>query len=115
MRPDFHAMCPGNMVKPQEIFFGTGFDIVILSGQSFGILCNGITAFTAAVEAYSSFIGFVIVGRKPVGTGAGNTAPRFGAIMMSPCKNMMQTERHHVIYNRFMTVEHHLFELKVGR
>lgn len=103
------------MVKPQEIFFRTGFDIVILLCQSFGILRNGITAFAAAVETYSLFIGFVIVGWKPVRTSTGNIAPRFGSVMMSLCKNMMQTERHHVIHNRFMAIKHHLFELKVER
>ena len=96
------------MVEPQEVFFGTSVDVVVLFSQSFRILCNGIASFAAAVEAYPLFVGSVIVGRKPVRTGAGNAAPRFGAVMVSPCEDVVQAEGHHVVHHSLMAVEHHL-------
>lgn len=65
------------------------------------ILSGGMAARAAAVETDADAVGTMIVWRQPVGTGAGNVTPRFRSVMMSPSKDVVQAERHHVVYYCF--------------
>jgi len=72
------------------------------------VLSGSITSCTAAVETYSHVVGTVVIRRQPIRAGIGNITPGFRSVMMSPCKDMMQAERHHVVYYCFSRFLKHL-------
>lgn len=95
------------VVEPEKILFGARGQVVVEAAEGIGILCSGIAAGVTAVESDSYTIGIMIIGRHPVGPCTRNVAPRFGTVMVSPGKEVMQAQWHHVVNNRFTALEHH--------
>ena len=85
----FQFICPRNMVKPKQKFFGACIQRSPYIRQRIGILRNSITTCTTSVKAKSFTICPMIIRRKSVGTCPFYLTPRFWSVMMSPRKYMV--------------------------
>ena len=72
------------------------------------ILVYIAAAFARPVESDSKRVRLVVIFRKPVRSCSLDLAPRFGTIMVSPCKYMMEAQRHHVVHSGFARRHHHV-------
>lgn len=96
------------MMEPQEILIRTSTDVIVKAAERIGILGCSIATRMTAIETYPLFVCFMIVRRHPVGACTGHVAPRFRAVMVSPCKEVMQPEWHHIVYHGLAAFHHHL-------
>ena len=97
------------MMEPGNHVFRTGVDVVEDIAERIRILVDVGTAVHGTVETESDTIGLVVVWRCPVWAQALRCIPRLGSIVMTSGKDMMDTQRHHVVDTGLTAVEHHLF------
>ena len=104
-----HLMLPRHMMEPKQKLFRTSVNRIKLLSQRLRILCYSIASRMATVKTKTFFISLMIIRRQPIWTSTGDCTPRFWSIMMSPSENMVQSKRHHIIYNSFTATHHHIF------
>ena len=71
------------------------------------VLGDGVASGRGSIEADPRVVGAVVVNRCPVG--ASGVDPRTGAMVVPLGHQMMQTERRHVVHDRFAGCKHHGF------
>ena len=96
-------------MKPQQVNFRAGFQFIELRAKRLMILAYCIASVSCAVKTNPVCIRLVIVRGSPIRSHVFGCIPRTGTIMMVPCKNMMKSQRHHIIDGSLAALKHHLF------
>ena len=103
-----HLVIPGHMMEPGDHILRTGLDVVEGITERFWILFHVAAAIRGTIEAHSDAVSLMVVRRCPVGTQPLRRIPGLWTIMVPTCKDMMDTQRHHIVHTSLTTVEHHL-------
>ena len=103
-----HAEVPRHVVEPGQQILRTGIDVVVEAAEFIGILLDISRTIHRAVETHTDAVGFVVVGWSPVCSDAFRTVPGLRAIVVGAGKDMMDTQRHHVVDASLAAVEHKL-------
>src|SRR5215472_14573596 len=99
------AMVPGNVVKPQQKFFRTQRETLKTLPHRIMILRHRVAARSRAIETNSVGVRAMKINRVPV-FALFRIPPRRGPVMMGPPKEVMQSQRRHVINYRLMRLQH---------
>src|SRR5215471_354824 len=91
------AVVPGDVMKPQQEFFGTGRKIFETLPHRIMILRHLVAPGSRAIETDSVCVGPMKINRVPIFT-LFFVPPRRRPIMMGPPEEVMQSQRRHVIY-----------------
>jgi len=104
---------PRHMVKPQQILFGAGLEMLIERPVGFAILCRGSgPRGHSAVKAQSLCVGLMIVDGTPLQGIFRLVAIGLRTIVMVEGEDMVQAERHHIIDACLMRGEHHILQCR---
>jgi len=94
------------VVEPEEQVFGAGSGLAVHLAERWKVLFHGITAGRGAVEADAMGGGVVVVFREPVGPGVFKVGPGFGAVVVAPAHEVVESQGSHVFYGGLPGAHH---------
>src|SRR5262249_32316393 len=100
-----HAIVPGHVMEPEQKFLGTVRKRTESERYRSMVLGHCVAPGRATIESNSVDVGLVKINRIPV-VSLFLVPPRGRPVMMTAPKQMMQSQRRHVIDQSFMGLKH---------
>ena len=102
---------PGHVVKPEQEAFRAGIHVVVERAVRLAILCRGVAAQAAAVEADAVLVGLVVVDGTPLDGIAGLEPIGLRPVVVVELEDVVQAQRHHIVDTGFATAKHEALQL----